>query len=54
MIVIAISGLVGMVGGFIAGCFDDGPATGIAFALLGLILGGLAGLLLALAIGKVW
>jgi hypothetical protein len=36
---IAICALVGMVGGFIAGWYDDGPIMGFGFCVIGGIVG---------------
>ena len=48
---IAICGLVGMIGGFVAGCFDDGPVMGLAMCLIGAIAGCLLGGLVSLIFG---
>ena len=44
--IIAILALVGLVGGFIAGWFDDGPTLGFAGALAGTLLGAILGTIL--------
>jgi hypothetical protein len=44
--IIAICVLIGMVGGFAAGWYDDGPVMGIGF----LVIGGIAGAALGLCL----
>jgi hypothetical protein len=44
--IIAICALVGLVGGFIAGCCDDGPVMGLGGAFVGSIVGLILGLIL--------